>query len=45
MLLNYLIPGGKAYEATKGNLKHIEVEKGKSTQEANETESDETSID
>ena len=38
--LNYLIPGGKAYEATKGNLKHIEaLKKARALREANEIES------
>ena len=37
---NYLIPGGKAYEATKGNLKHIEaLKKARALREANEIES------
>ena len=38
--LNYLIPGGKAYEATQGNLKHIEaLKKARALREANEIES------
>lgn len=38
--LNYLIPGGQAYEATKGNLKHIEaLKKARALREANEIES------
>ena len=38
--LNYLIPVGKAYEATKGNLKHIEaLKKARALREANEIES------
>ena len=38
--LNYLIPGGKAYVATKGNLKHIEaLKKARALREANEIES------
>ena len=38
--LNHLIPVGKAYEATKGNLKHIEaLKKARALREANEIES------
>ena len=38
--LNHLIPGGIAYEATKGNLKHIEaLKKARALREANEIES------
>ena len=38
--LNHLIPVGKAYEATMGNLKHIEaLKKARALREANEIES------
>ena len=38
--LNYLIPGGKDYEATKGNLIHIEaLKKARALREANDIES------
>jgi large subunit ribosomal protein L9 len=37
--LNFLIPNGKAYEATPGNLKHIEsLKKARALREANEIE-------
>jgi large subunit ribosomal protein L9 len=37
--LNFLIPNGKAYEATTGNLKHIEsLKKARALREANEIE-------
>ncbi len=37
--LNFLIPHGKAYEATKGNLRHIEaLKKTRAIREANELE-------
>ena len=37
--LNFLIPNGKAYEATTGNLKHIEsLKKSRALREANEIE-------
>ena len=37
--LNFLIPTGKAYEATTGNLKHIEaLKKARALREANEIE-------
>ena len=37
--LNYLIPNGKAYEATAGNLKNIEgLKKARALREANEIE-------
>ena len=37
--LNFLIPNGKAYEATAGNLKHIEsLKKARALREANEIE-------
>ena len=38
--LNFLIPTGKAFEATKGNLKHIEsLKKSRAIREADELES------
>ena len=38
--LNHLIPTNKAYEATKGNLRHIEaLKKSRAEREANELES------
>jgi large subunit ribosomal protein L9 len=38
--LNYLIPKDKAYEATRGNLRHIEaLKKSRAVREANELES------
>ena len=38
--LNYLIPNNKAYEATRGNLRHIEaLTKARAEREANELES------
>lgn len=37
--LNFLIPTGKAYEATSGNLKHIDaLKKARALREANEIE-------
>ena len=37
--LNFLIPTGKAYEATTGNLKHIDaLKKARALREANEIE-------
>mgnify|MGYP001383762875 FL=1 len=37
--LNFLIPNGKAYEATTGNLKHIEsLKKARALRDANEIE-------